>query len=254
MQAWAASAGLWAPGFANVKAWAAGVADPLVIEPAAALLPERLARRASMLTRIAAEVLEQVCPGARLSDVATVYATAYGETQTLGAILDSMATDGSCSPARFHQSVQNTAAGLLSIANGNRGFSTTISAGADTVAMALLECFGVLQQESEVIAVFAEEPPPAPFAQSGFAAAGAALRLSREPTPGAQRVSLRRAEAEPPFQLPGEFANNPITVSLSLAEALHLRRSGTFALSPAPGGWAVEIGVTAGAEGEKKTA
>jgi hypothetical protein len=190
-----------------------------------------------MLTRIAAEVLQQA--GARLNEVATVYATAYGETQTLGAILESMALDGSVSPARFHHSVHNTAGGLLSIANGNRGFSTTLSAGRDTVAMGLVECFGVLQQEREVVAVFADEAPLAAFTP-GFAAAGAALRLSREPVAGAPKLTLRRAGNEPRFQPREGFANNPIAASLSLVEALHLRRSGAFSLTP--GGWAVEIG------------
>jgi hypothetical protein len=237
MQAWVASAGLWATGFANAAAWTAGVADAAAIEPAAALLPERLGRRASMLTRIAAEVLQQA--GVRLNEVATVYATAYGETQTLGAILESMVTDGSVSPLRFHHSVHNTAGGLLSIANGNRGFSTTLSAGMDTVAMGLVECFGVLQQESEVVAVFADEAPLAAFTQPGFSAAGAALRLSREPVAGAPRLTLRRAGNEPRLQPREGFAKNPIAFSLSLVEALQLRRSGVFSLSS--GGWAVEI-------------
>src|SRR5207302_7783504 len=159
--AWVAGVGLWTPGHANAAAWASGTPDSAVTDPPAALLPARLGRRSSLLTRMAAEVLQQAAGGTPANTVPTVYATAYGESQTLGAILDSVFTDGTCSPARLHNSVHNTAGGLLSIATTNRAFSTTLSAGADTVAMAVLECFGVLQQRGgEVIAVIADEAPP----------------------------------------------------------------------------------------------
>ena len=238
MHAWVAGLGLWAPHYPNLAAWTAGAPDASATAPAAALLPARLGRRSSLLTRIAAEVLEQAAAGAPSSAAPAVYATAYGETQTLCAILDSMFTDGTVSPARFHNSVHNTAAGLLSIATVNRAFSTTLSAGPDTVAMALLECLALLQQRGgEVFAVIAEESPPVPFAQDGFAPAGAALRLSADELPGAQRISLRRADSAVRLEPRPDFRNNPIAVSLPLVEALHLRRAGLFALS---GGWAVE--------------
>ena len=235
--AWVAGLGLWAPGFASAAAWASGAPDAAVTEPAAALLPARLGRRASLLTRMAAEVLQQA-GGAPSAQVPAVYATAYGETQNMAAILDSLCTDGTCSPARFHHSVHNTAGGLLSIATSNRAFSTTVCAGPDTAAMALLEAFGLLQQRGgEVFAVIAEEAPPVPFAQGEFAPAAAALRLSLAELPGAQQIRLVQATSGTRLETPPAFANNPIAVSLALVEALHLRRAGVFLL---PGGWAVE--------------
>ena len=241
-RAWVAGVGLWARGYANAAAWSRAP-DATVTEPAAALLPARLGRRASTLTRIAAEVLQQAGSGAAPRDLPTVFATAYGETQTLVALLDSVFTDGTCSPARFHNSVHNTAGGTLSIATVNRACSTTLSAGPDTVAMALLECFALLQQRGgEVIAVFADEPPPAPFSRDGFAPAGAAVRLSATPIAGAVPVRLRRAENEVPFEQRPEFATNPIAPSLALVAALQQGRAGVFALSAAAGRWTLEAG------------
>jgi hypothetical protein len=239
MHAFIAGLGLWTPQFPNLAAWTAGTPDPTATAPAAKLLPARLGRRSSLLTRIAAEVLEQAAAGAPCNTTPAVYATAFGETQTLCAILDSMFTDGSVSPARFHHSVHNTAGGLLSIATVNRAFSTTLSAGQSTVAMALLEGFALLQQRGgEVFVVIAEESPPEPFAQEGFAPAGAALRLSATELPGAQRVSLRRDDSALLLEPRGELRNNPIARSLPLVEALHLRRAGLFGLGAA--GWALE--------------
>lgn len=241
-RAWAAGFGIWAPGYADAAAWVAARPDPAVIEPRAALLPSRLARRSSLLTRIAAEVLQQAGSGVALPEVPTVYATAYGETQTLGALLDSVFTDGTCSPARFHHSVHNTAGGLLSIATVNRTFSTTLCAGTDTVAMGLLEGLGLLQQRGgEVIVIFADETPPVPFSREGFAPAGAALRLSAQPVAGATQLRLRRAENEPKVVLRPAFATNPIAVSLALVEALSLGRSGVFALSAGECGWTLDL-------------
>ena len=235
--AWVTGKGLWAPGYPDAAAWSSAPPDPLATHPAASLLPARLGRRASLLTRMAAEVLQQAGAGA---SVPTVYATGYGETETLVAILDSVYTDGTCSPARFHHSVHNTAAGLLSIATGNRAFSTTLSAGAETVAMALLEALAFLQQRGgEVVAVFADETPPAPFGREGFAPAAAALRLSALPVPGATQISLRRSERADGLPQRAAFSTNPIAPALALVEALHLGRRGSFAL---PGGWALEAG------------
>ena len=239
--AFIAGLGLWAPGYANAAAWAQARPDAAVTDPPAAILPARLGRRSSTLTRIAAEVLLQAGANAALGEIATVYATAYGETQTMGAILESISTEGSCSPARFHNSVHNTAAGLLSIATVNRSFSTTLSAGTETVAMALLESLAILQQRGgEVIAVFADEAPPAPFGREGFAPAGAALRLSACPLPGAAQVWLRRASSEVSFEMRPAFASNPIAPALALVEGLHRGRGGVFALSTGNGCWTLD--------------
>ncbi len=239
IDAWVRGLGLWAPGFPSLAAWTAGTPDASATAPAAALLPARLGRRSSLLTRIAAEVLEQAAAGAPGNTTPAVFATAFGETQTLCAILDSMFTDGTVSPARFHHSVHNTAGGLLSIATVNRAFSTTLSAGQSTVAMALIECFALLQQRGdEVLAVIAEESPPEPFAQDGFAPAGAALRLSATAIPFAQRVRLRRSDSALLLEPRAGHRNNPIAIALPLVEALHLRRAGLFALGAA--GWALE--------------
>ena len=248
--AWVAGAGLWTPGFAGLAAWAAGARDEAAREPRCALLSVRLAGRASLLTRMAAEVLEQAAAGAALAELATVFVTAYGESQTLGALLGQLCADGVYSPARFSASVHNTAAGLCSIATGSRGFSTTLAAGFDGVAMGLLEAMALLEQRGgEAVVVFADEAPPPPFARAGLAPLATALRLcaERPARPLGRLARLRPSGLEPTPALhavsfapgvPASFATNPVAPSLPLLAALHGQRAGPCALSP---GWRVEL-------------
>lgn len=239
--AWVAGHGLWTPGFGSVAAFGGQQVDAAVQEPAAALLPSRLARRASLLTRMSIEALEQAAAGAALDGLATVFVTAYGESQTLGFLLDQLCTDGVYSPARFSSSVHNSAAGLFCIAAKNRGFSTTIAAGFDGVAMGLLEAMAVLHQRGgEVVVVFADEAPPAPFAREGLQPLATALRLCADrPSQPLGRLSrLRPSESGRAPVVPAAFATNPAAPSLPLLQALHDRRIGPVAVSA---GWQVEL-------------
>ncbi len=239
--AFIAGAGLWTPGFDSVAAFAAGARNEAALEPKAALLPSRLARRSSLLARSAIEALEQAAAGAALADLATVFVTAYGESQTLCALLEQLCTDGVYSPARFSASVHNSASGLFTIAAKNRGFSTTLAAGADGVAMGLLEALALLEQRGgEVAVIFADEAPPEPFARAGFASLATALLLcaERPQRPLGLLARLRPAEVESAPALPAAFATNPAGHSLALLRALHEQRAGACALAP---GWLIDL-------------
>jgi predicted hotdog family 3-hydroxylacyl-ACP dehydratase len=205
-------------------------------EPKAALIPPKLARRATFLSRMAAEVMEQAAAGKDLSKVRTVHASASGEVRTLEALLDMLYDDGVLSPARFHNSVHNTAAGHLSIATGNRAFSTTISAGADTVAMGLLEAMALLQDGGEdVLVIFADEAP-GPFGLPPFQPLAVALLLSANAQGSLASLGPPRRAAGV-WQPPAEVAHNPVAKALALIEAVQARRSGAVPL----GGWAVDL-------------
>jgi hypothetical protein len=243
--AWVLGTGLWAPGFDGIGPWVAALRASTSDEPRAAILPPRLVRRTSFLTRMAAEVLGQAAAGADLSQVMTVHASAYGEVQTLAALLEMLCVDGILSPARFQNSVHNTAGGHISIATANRAFSTALAAGPETVAMGLFETLALLDDRGgNAVVIFADEAP----AQVGlppFESLAVAVHLAADaPAAGAlaQLSGLRRAEGLRIPEVRADFANNPVAPSLGLVEAIQLGRSGPVPLTPdSRGGWVVDL-------------
>lgn len=180
--------GLWAPGFADAAAWRAGVADPSVARPGAPLIPARQRRRASLLTRALATALGEAAAqaGVDLATTATIFGSAYGEGATLGQLLSQRHEgDGALSPLRFAGSVHNTASGMVSIATGARGFTTSLAAGDDTLVACLDEAAGLLAAGHDAVAVVVgDEAPPA-----------ALIPAEQRCAPLAVALVLRRAEA-----------------------------------------------------------
>jgi len=243
--AWVLGAGLWAPGFEGLGPWVEGRRAATPGEPSAAIVPPRLARRTSFLTRMAAEVLGQAAAGADLSQVMTVYASAYGEVQTLAALLEMLCSDGIFSPARFHNSVHNTAGGHISIATANRAFSTTLAAGAETVPMGLFEALALLDDRGgHAIVVFADEAP-AQFGLPPFESLAVAVHLAAQAPPAgalARLSGLRRADGLRVPEVRADFVHNPVAPSLALVEAIRLGRSGPVPLTLDPRvGWVVDL-------------
>jgi len=241
--------GFWAPGLDGPLALASGRSDATVTEPASALLSSGLARRASPLTRMLVEVATQA--GQRgsvdLEKVATVFASSCGEIEVLRSLLETLDTGGELSPTAFHNSVYNTASGYFSIAAANRSFATTIAAGDQTVAMALLEAFCVLEERrNPVIVAFADEPSTIPFLwREGAQAMAAALCLSAERPAEPCFGRLGAPRTGQITALPAvdrAFVLNPVVPALSLVRALQLGETGTMALGRETGkGWTVDI-------------
>jgi hypothetical protein len=94
--------------------------------------------------------------------------------------------DRQVSPASFQASVHNTAAGVLSIATKNQAFSTSLAAGPDTFAAALLEGVAfVALHGGEALVMSADERGTAPLTyQHDFESLGVGVRLSCEATGG----------------------------------------------------------------------
>jgi len=229
--------GLWTPGFPGLARWLAGECDPAATRPTAALLQGATGRRATELTRAAVEALAQAARAADadLARVATVWATAHGEHQTSVEILEMLHRgEGRLSPTRFHNSVHNTAAGYASIATANRAVSTTVSAGPELWATALLEAFCLLAAgEDQVVVVAADEPMRPPFPARG-ARAPLALALwlaaGGEGASGGMRLEdLRRSEELAAPSHP-RFGGLYVSAGLPLVEALATGRPGRVAL------------------------
>ena len=211
--------------------------------PKAELLPTTQRRRCSLLTRIIAEVVGDLArpsatgePGLAIADAPLVCGTGFGEIATTAALLEQMhGEDGGLSPIRFAGSVHNTAIGQLAIAIGHRGRSTTVSAGTQTLSMALVEAVGLFADDTEeVTLVLADEPLPQPL-QPPYDGLAVALHLVRVPAPtdlvlvGPQ---ARESRAVLSVRVPAAIADNPCASAYRLVHAIRERQSGWLALEP----------------------
>lgn len=245
--------GLWSPGFDGPAGWLAGEPVGAVDRPSLGILPSRQRRATSLTTRMAVEVIGQAIEagGVDRATVKMVYGSAYGEFQTAVAQLEMMESeDGRLSPARFTNSVHNTPVGLLSIALGNRAFSTALAAGRQTVAMSLYEGMSVLAAEGgDLVVAVADEWPGASFLQvSSFRALAVAFCLSTEegPAEAATLGPVGRREPGAVVAAPlsrNDLRGNPAAAALPLLEAYLERRGGTIPLGiEAKSVHAVELG------------
>src|SRR5207244_12885519 len=113
-----------------------------------------------------------------LGTVAIVVGSAYGELATTMEMLHELSVERSVSPFRFHNSVHNTASGYLSIAHENRCPATSLAAGWQTAAMAMLEARALMADRGgDVLVVVAEVALRAALPSVVVARASAALIL-----------------------------------------------------------------------------
>lgn len=213
-------------------------------EPACAIADARAKRGTNRITRMLGEVVEQAAAdgGADLATVATVYASAWGEIDTMVTLLAQIADgDVGLSPLRFKHSVHNAASGLVSIACGNRSFSTAIAAGDRTVEQGLLEAWALLHEgtpagvraegvgqprvATDVILAVGDDRLPPPLDRYGsYEGFAAALCLTREPGERPVRAWLdapRPSEsARADYALDDDLRENPCAWILPLLDAI----------------------------------
>lgn len=244
-----AGIGLWMPGYPSPKAWVEGRCDGAVTSPSCAILSSRFGRYTSLLTRMAVETVEQAAAWTRanLREIPTVFGSAYGEIQIAFKQLDMIEREGVPSPARFKNSVHNTASGHVSIATGNMGFSTALAAGRTTFAMCLMEAWAWLEtHRGSIIVSIADEPLPDHLSSVGrYDPLGVAFHLSAEPPPAQSQGRLsglrRRNRIESAARIPDRLAKNPCAVSLLLVEAVLRNLGGTVPVEIGGEGWSVDL-------------
>jgi len=214
------------------------------------MLGSRNGRYTSLMTRMAIAALEQAGAqsGATLSEVPTVFGSANGEIQTAFDQLDKIERESVPSPARFKNSVHNTASGHVAIATGNTGFSTALAAGRATFAMCLLEAWAWLELHgSSIIVSVADESLPDHLSIAGrYDPLGIALHLGAlPPAAGAlgrlSGLQPRGQLSTPASVIPGELSTNPCAAGLLLVEALLQGRAGTVPVELGGEGWSVEL-------------
>lgn len=156
--------GAFVPGCASVADWLAGRVSAEHAAPVGGLVPLRDRRRASPLSRALADAYGGAVERAAFeaSQVASVFGSALGEVSTMIGLLDQMWSEGTpLSPMKFATSVHNAAAGVISIATANRGFTTSLGADYDTPAMSLIEGIAWVESRGEpVVVCCGDEAPP----------------------------------------------------------------------------------------------
>lgn len=156
-----------------------------------ASIPARLRRSTSLHQRIVLDLLARLLPPADRSSVTIVHGSTMAELETAVAL----ASSDEPAPARFTTSVHSSATGIASIAYGNRQGHATLSAGADTLALCLLEAVGRLSEgSSDVVVVVADETSDA-LPSANARSFGLGLRLSRDPAAGARAIRLEPSES-----------------------------------------------------------
>ena len=240
--------GLWMPGYPTVQAWSDRAKEETG-KPACEIVPSRLRRHLSVLTRLQVECVYQAgtSAGFDLEHTPTVFGSSLGEIQIAVAQMKMMKSgEGIVSPAYFKNSVHNTAGGALSIATKNRGFTTAMAGGPETLATALLEAMALIStDETDVIVVVGDEARPEPLdAVMPYETLGVAFALSSEPKPGAiaKLDALSYGGKGAPIDVPAEFRHNPSAPALALFEAIRGERwqsiSLTFGDTPS---WSMEV-------------
>lgn len=236
------SIALWTAGYNDLSSWLKGEHDEGVDLPAATLLPPRARGRASLLTRMMAEVVQKVLQesGSDPSQVPLITASASGENQLTEQLLEMMNSDkGVLSPARFQNSVYNAAVGQLSIATENRLYSTALSAGHDTFFAAMVEAFAWLGIEGgEIVVVIAEEPPISclnpdrDYPPLAYALHLAAERGADQAYGQLSACPLSESISEPErIDLSTKMRDNPCAIGLALLERIARRESLTMPFS-----------------------
>ncbi len=239
---------LWTPRHPCWRAYRDGQPSPDALRPACAGVSPSLLRGASVATCAALEVLRQAAAagGADLRGAATVFGSTLGEIQTAVALSAMIRSEGVPSPMRFKNSVHNAAGGIASIAHGNTGFSTSLSAGGDLLGCCLAEALGWLDERGgDALVVLAEEEIPAPLpGHGGYPPLAVALHLRAGDGP----VTLRDLALDPSAPEAAPVAGHPgcaCASAIPLLHAVDARRGGTVGLSvgDAPR-WRVTVAVS----------
>jgi len=199
-----------APGFENWDtlrnhfSTGAGLDPDYLPRPQGTILPATERRRASPTVKLAVEVAQGALEksGLKAEDVAVVFASANGDTNTIHQICEALATpERMVSPTRFHNSVHNAAAGYWSIASGSMQPSSSLSAWNDTFAAGLIEAATqcVTEQVPVLLAVF-DTPFPAPLDEKtpGHRMFGVAMILDMQPEDGLAAMTI---EVDPDTRL-----------------------------------------------------
>lgn len=251
-----AGVGLWLPGVPDVEAWQAGARgvssrDEEFPKATGASIDRRSRRRASPLSRAVADAFSTAAQQAQIDveTTGTVFGSGLGEVTTMLSLLDQISNGEELSPMSFATSVHSAAAGVISISSKNRGFTTSISAYADTPGAALFEARAVLESmNTPVVVTCSDENSPERFVadEDAFDTVAAAVALVPDAGDAPILARLRGPHREgatlQPVELPPALGRNPQVGMLDLVAAILAGQRGSLSLDRGRGsGWCVTI-------------
>jgi Beta-ketoacyl synthase, N-terminal domain len=184
----------------NVAGWAAWTRDaasssgPVRVSGRSTALPSGLRRRVGAVGRKALETAWAILPEGAAPRL--VLSSRHGEYQRTYGLLQSLAAEGTVSPAEFSLSVHHALIGLLSIATANRVGHTAVAAGVESFAYGLLEAaVSVLQDNAPVLLIHFDEPLPGCYAAvSGPDDPALALAIMLTPGGEGEPVTVARVK------------------------------------------------------------
>ncbi len=230
---WSQSA--WMPGRSGVDAVLRQASpDEAQLEPDLATFPSRLMRGTSPTTRALVWTARDAMRRASVDECVTVFGSALGESSIALRQLEMMVTgDGKISPTLFKNSVHNTAAGVLSVADRNRSASTSLAAGELTVASALLEAMLQLDEGAPTVVVaVGDETLLEPLSQRGVWPLFAAAWVLRAVPPPDATIAL--ASVAPgsgaPRAVPEDLTSHPCRSAFTVLDAVANQRPGEYVL------------------------
>lgn len=244
----------WAPDCPNLSALLALASDSDAEQakapankktsPSIPFVDSRMKRATSLMTRMAVHCAHAALTNAKvpLDAAHLVFGSEHGEIQIAVLQMEMMQEDGGrVSPARFKNSVHNTAAGLFSIAAQNTCPATAIAAGRDTFCLSLLEGLALIAagEAEHAVVTIADESLPSPIdSWSAHGPLGMGFVLSREDSvpSGAQcsralSLPLRRESHVPVLAVPERFEAHAAAPAFRLARAVLSGAPGPIALS-----------------------
>lgn len=171
----------------------ASATDNLSLE----FIPMALRRRCSPFSKVTLAVANAAAAAhPRRSSLATVFASAHGESGITASLLREIAESLPVSPMGFSLSVHNAASGLYSISTDNKAPSTALGAGENTFLMGLCEALLLTRDAAspEVLYVCSDDPIPDVFLPKGAARGSphaiALLLSATECEPNAPRLTI----------------------------------------------------------------
>lgn len=158
-----------------------------------AILTGELRRRSGNHIRLAVQAASEAVAqaGADAKELASVFATAEGDSEITHYICDALASPApALSPTRFHNSVTNAPAGYWSMATGAMAPSTAISGHDGTFACGLIEAATQAAAEGrDVLLVAHDIQMPAPLDGARPLPASFAVALVLSPRPSSRALA-----------------------------------------------------------------
>jgi len=129
-------------------------------------IPPMQRRRLSKFAKLSFHcILESL--GDNISDIPCVFSSRHGDLHKTAKLIEDVANKNDLSPTNFGLSVHNAVAGLYSIFAKNKEAMTAISAGEDSLMMAIVDAYAKLESQKleRILVVYTDQVVPEQYSQ-----------------------------------------------------------------------------------------